>query len=144
MNREFGSKHLLLQEIYDPGDEMDTIERSVLKKEATRIGEQLGKEFSAWDVKNVKIEAKENLFGILVNHYYGKEEEFSKNENLVKELQTNLTVLKYDLGEKGVDADFGTKSKIALGNFEVDYSDELREFAENKQAIQDAIKGKFR
>lgn len=90
-------------------------------------------------------EAIQNAIGLLVNEYYNKEKSFSKDDELVKELQRNLIKLNYDLGvfgvnKNGMDGILGAKTKTAIGNFEQDYLKRIKEMIKQKQQIRDEIK----
>jgi hypothetical protein len=95
-------------------------------------------------------EAVQNVVGILVSEYYGKEKDFAQNPALVKELQCNLIGLGYDLGntgsgKNGADGDLGSKTKSAICNFEQDYAPEIKAAVKNATEIRGELnKGRSR
>ncbi len=108
-------------------------------------------EFCTQDLgRNItRVNATQNIIGLLFNEYYNKEKDFGKNEKLVTELQRNLDILGYHLGDSGekgngVDGDLGVKTKTVIGNFEQDHSKDIKSMAEQKEQVQEAVKGRVR
>lgn len=168
---EEGQRNFLFQEYQAPDSDYDGIPDKDEKYEEERIiaspkeikeyvNEKLSKREKLPNVERLLYslareagneiagyEARQNVIGLLVNEFYNKEESFDKDLSLVTELQKNLKKLDYDLGDSGkhkdgVDGDLGAKTKSAIGNFEQDYIDEIKEMVEQKKQVQEDSKSR--
>lgn len=113
-------------------------------RESLEIAEKIGKDLTEFNLNSVKENAMQNVIGLLINEYYGKEDNFKKEGTLVKELQKNLNILDYELGDSGknnngVDGDLGALTKTAIGNFQQDYSTELKQAVSDKNQILEEL-----
>ena len=67
------------------------------------------------------------LAALIVERYYGYEDSFGENTKIVKELQTNIVQLGYNIGntgpnKNGIDGIFGKNTEAAIEDFQRDYA----------------------
>lgn len=87
-------------------------------------------------------EAIQDVAGLLVGEYYPDKEKFTNDQALVKELQTDLAKLGYNLGTNGVDGKLGAKTKTAMHNFEQDHAEQVKAATEVQETIQNSVRPK--
>lgn len=83
-------------------------------------------------------EAVQDIAGLLVGEYYADRGKFASDHALVKEIQSKLALLDYDIGKTGIDGKLGAKTKTAMHNFEQDHATEMREAARTAAYINAA------
>lgn len=87
-------------------------------------------------------EAIQDVAGLLIGEYYPDKEKFAGDKALVKELQTDLIQLGYNLGNSGADGKIGAKTKAAMHNFEQDFSEQVKGAIEIQNDIRSSIHSK--
>ncbi len=89
-----------------------------------------------YELKNQAREAVQDVAGLLVGEYYHDRDKFANDHALVKEIQSKLASLNYDIGKTGVDGKLGAKTKTAMHNFEQDHAEEVKNAATVQQSIK--------